>query len=113
VSKSLGLLIVVPFIVGASCTKNVKDEVVLVPQTVNSELLIYVPIPPELTDQHAIAEGPLSEIPRIARERKAALIACNADKAEIASIQGTRAPACPVPPQAAPAPAGADSSAPR
>jgi len=50
---------------------------------------VYVPVEPELTNPHAIAEGELAACPFVAAARKAALEACNADKAEIRAQQGT------------------------
>jgi len=52
----------------------------------------YVPIPATLTAPCAITEPAamtVGEAVRVARERKAALQKCNADKAQIRAIQGT------------------------
>jgi len=61
--------------------------IVRVPQTT------YVPITASLTAPCAIAEPPphptVGDALRVARERKAALEACNADKAQIRAVQGT------------------------
>jgi hypothetical protein len=53
------------------------------------ERIVYVPVPAELTQPHEVAEGPLSQCPLVANQRRQALEACNADKAAIAEIEGT------------------------
>lgn len=53
------------------------------------ERVVYVPIDAALVDQHPIAEGPLSECPRVAAQRRAELEACNADKRATAAVQGS------------------------
>jgi hypothetical protein len=47
---------------------------------------VVQPIPLELLRAHAIAEGPPSACPSIAAQRRAELVACNADKAAIRAI---------------------------
>lgn len=62
-----------------SCNGGVVKEPVQVPIRV----LVYVPIPKELTNPLLIAEPTnptCGEATRVARERKAALIQCNADR---------------------------------
>lgn len=99
--RIVGLLIVAFASCGASCTRGVVRD----PNVVESTMLIYVPVPAELT-QHPreIAHGPLRDAPKVARKRKAALEACYGQLDGIAAIQGTAAPApspapaCPVEP---------------
>lgn len=71
---------------GSSCQQGTVRQV----ETVASERLLYVPIPPQLTGAHPIAEGEVWECHHVAAQRKEQLEACNADKAEISRIQGTR-----------------------
>lgn len=47
---------------------------------------VVQPIPAELLQPHAIAEGMPSQCPSIAAQRRAELDACNADKAAIRAI---------------------------
>ena len=50
---------------------------------------VYVAIPSRLTVEEPIAEGPLSECPVVAAERRAALERSNARAREARRIQGT------------------------
>jgi hypothetical protein len=45
-------------------------------------------VPGELTDEHPVAEGPLSECPVVAAQRKQELQACNSDKKAIRERHG-------------------------
>lgn len=86
--RTVGLLIIATATCGfTSCTKEVVKEA----DPVNSELLLYVPVPPRLTTHGTIPNGPLSEAPRVAKERKKLLAQCYASLDEIARIQGTEA----------------------
>ena len=49
---------------------------------------VVKPIDPELLQPHPIAEGPLSQCPSTAAQRRAELEKCNADKASIRAIAG-------------------------
>ena len=51
---------------------------------------VVQPIPAELLQPHAIAEGLPSQCPSIAAQRRAELEACNADKAAIRAIGGEK-----------------------
>lgn len=51
---------------------------------------VVQPIPAELLQPHAIAEGAPSQCPSIAAQRRAELVKCNADKAAIAGIAGAK-----------------------
>jgi hypothetical protein len=51
---------------------------------------VVQPIPAELLQPHAIAEGLPSQCPSIAAQRRAELEACNADKAAIRAIAGAK-----------------------
>ncbi len=50
---------------------------------------VYVDVPARLTVQEPIAEGPLSECPAVAAERRAAIERANARAAQIRAIKGT------------------------
>lgn len=63
------------------------------PVPVSADYLVYVPVPPELTEPLPVATGPLRDCPTVAKARAAALAQCNADRAAVASLQGTAAPA--------------------
>jgi hypothetical protein len=80
---ALGLLTVA--LVG--CGRTVVE-----PRIVYVDRTVYVEVPPEFTDQHPIAEGPLSHCPVVAAARKAELETCNADKAGIRRIEGGAVP---------------------
>lgn len=53
------------------------------------ERYVYVPITPDLTGLEPVAEGPLSQCPQVAAQRRAALEKCNAKLSQIAAQQGT------------------------
>lgn len=76
----LGLLIL---LLAAACGREplVKTEVVELPVTK------FVPIDAKLLVPCAIAEGPLSAILDVARERKAALETCNDQLRQIRDLQ--------------------------
>lgn len=79
----------------AGCSKQVRKPdlppvgAVVVPEVVTVVRERYVRIRPELTAQHPIAEGPLSQCPDVAAARKAELQKANAKLGEIAGVQGT------------------------
>lgn len=61
-----------------------KPEVIREPGPVEyRDRLVVEPIPADLTNEHPIAEGPLSACPQVAAQRKSELIECNADKAAL------------------------------
>lgn len=84
------LLILALVLVLTGCPDQVRPDPP--PTIVEVERKVYVPIPEEYTRPCPIAKGPLSEMPRVARERRTALEGCNADKAAIQKIQGTPVP---------------------
>jgi hypothetical protein len=71
---------------GSSCTKPSAPVVEYVYVTK------YVSVEDALTQEHPIAEGPLSHCPAVANARKVELQKCNADKAAIRTIEGTDVP---------------------
>lgn len=83
------LLVLAAFVL-AGCT---KPDVIVKPQPPVTVVEVrYVRIPAELTAPTKPAEGPVSEAIEVARERKVQLNQCNADKASIAAIEGTKVP---------------------
>lgn len=70
---------------GSSCQQGTVRV-----ETLQADRLIYVPVPNQLTQPHAIATGPLSQCPVVAAQRRAELERCNVDKAQIQAIQGTK-----------------------
>ena len=66
-----------------SCPAGAAAEVRIV------ERKIYVPVPASLTRREAIAEGPLSECPQVARDRRAAVERANSRLLQIEQLQGT------------------------
>ncbi|CBA14762.1 hypothetical protein [Xanthomonas albilineans] len=61
----------------------------VLPQPVEIVRRVYVPINPLLTTPEPVAEGPLSECPDVAAQRKAALKRANSHLQQIKQIQGT------------------------
>lgn len=53
------------------------------------ERIVYVPIDSALTAPEPIAEGPLSQCPSVAAQRRAALQRCNAKLRQAGQVQGT------------------------
>lgn len=71
----------------AGCATAVKP--VPVPQVVRVQVPVYVPIPPELTQDCPITEATslkVEEAVRVANARKVALQNCNADKAALRAL---------------------------
>lgn len=89
------LICALPLCGFTSCTKEVVTE----PEVVNATQLIYVPIDDKLVRQHEVADGPLAMCPDVAAKRAKELRDCNADKAAIARVRGTKVPALAQPPQ--------------
>lgn len=91
-AQLLSLLAVAAALTG--CTQapvkaDLPPATVIKPQIVYVDRYVYVQIKEGLTEQHPIAEGPLSVCPSVAAARKAELVKCNADKRGIRAIEGT------------------------
>lgn len=83
------LLILLACAMLAGCAgMGCKTDVLHVPEIVEVERRIYVPIDPEHTAEHPIAEGPIRACLAVAADRKAELAKCNADKRAIRAMQG-------------------------
>lgn len=70
---------------------NLPGGVIVKPQVVTITREVYVRVPAELTDQLPIAEGPLSQCPMVAAERKQQLQRANADRKATRALSGTEA----------------------
>lgn len=87
------LLILLLLLTTTGFTSCGKREVIRVPGPVEyRDRLVVQPIAPELLRDHPIATGGVAECPRVARQRRAELEACNADKAAIRAGQGGETP---------------------
>lgn len=91
-------------IVLAGCARemtkpNLPPNTVVKTEVVTVEVARYVPIKPELTREHPIAEGPLNQCPVVASARKQELIQANGKLREISLIQGTVVNPVPVKPR--------------
>lgn len=84
------LLIAVCLLLAACCP---KPQTIRVPGPVEyRDRLVVQPIAPDLLREHPIATGDVAECPRVARQRRAELEACNADKQAIRAGQGGDTP---------------------
>lgn len=79
----------------AGCNRTRKPDlpggVIVKPQVVTVTREVYVRVPAELTDPLPIAEGPLSQCPMVAAERKQLLLRANADRKATRALSGTEA----------------------
>lgn len=70
---------------------DLPGGVIVKPQVVTVTREVYVRVPAELTDPLPIAEGPLSQCPMVAAERKQQLQRANADRKAVRALSGTEA----------------------
>jgi hypothetical protein len=80
----------------AGCAgKNTKPDIprgiVVQPKVVTVTRTEYVRVPAELTDPLPIAEGPLSQCPMVAAERRKTIEKANADRRATRALSGTEA----------------------
>lgn len=91
-ATAVALLLV---IVLAGCNRARKPDlpggVIVKPQVVTITREVYVRVPAELTDPLPIAEGPLSQCPMVAADRKQQLLRANADRKAVRALSGTEA----------------------
>jgi len=89
------LALLLPLLLLAACKRDdVKPDLPPSCPTASAEVrvvtrTVYVSVPSRLTLQEEIAEGPLSECPAVAAERRAAIERLNSRAAETRQIQGT------------------------
>lgn len=87
-----GLLIAALALLATACGPVREAPPRTVERIVEVPVKVYVPIDPKYTRRPAIPEGPLREIPRVARERKKALEICYGNLETIEKLQGTPVP---------------------
>lgn len=79
----------------AGCDRVRKPDLpggtVVMPKVVTVTREVYVRVPAELTDALPIAEGPLSQCPMVAADRKQQLLKANADRKAVRALSGTEA----------------------
>lgn len=79
----------------AGCNRVRKPDLpsgtVVAPKVVTVTREVYVRVPAELTDPLPIAEGPLSQCPMVAADRKQQLLKANADRKAARALSGTEA----------------------
>ena len=89
---AIALLLVIAL---AGCNRVRKPDlpggVIVKPQVVTVTREVYVRVPAELTDPLPIAEGPLSQCPMVAADRKQQLQRANADRKAVRALSGTEA----------------------
>ncbi len=87
------LLVLTGFLLAGCTPGGVKPDLPAATLPVETETVrqVFVPIKPELTVDCAIADGPVSAVIEVARQRKESLQACNGRLRQIRAIQGTPA----------------------
>ena len=79
----------------AGCDRLRKPDLpggtTVMPKVVTVTREVYVRVPAELTDALPIAEGPLSQCPMVAADRKQQLLKANADRKAVRALSGTEA----------------------
>lgn len=75
----------------AGVKPDVPRGVIVQPKVVTVTREVHVRVPAELTDPLPIAEGPLSQCPMVAAERKKTLQKANADRRATRALSGTEA----------------------
>jgi hypothetical protein len=77
------------------CARDTKPDVphgvIVKPKVVTVTRTEYVRVPAELTDPLPIAEGPLSQCPMVAAERRKTIEKANADRRATRALSGTEA----------------------
>lgn len=79
----------------AGCAKGTKPDVprgvIVQPKAIAVTRTEYVRVPAELTDPLPIAEGPLSQCPMVAADRRKTIEKANADRRAARALSGTEA----------------------
>ena len=94
--RILAALCAVFVLLGTGCAgKGTKPDVprgvIVQPKLVEVVRTEYVRVPAELTDPLPIAEGPLSQCPLVAAERRKTMEKANADRRSTRALSGTEA----------------------
>jgi hypothetical protein len=90
-SRTAGLLIVA-LLAGCAGKETRPDSaaVGVAPKPIVITEIRYRELPPELLEDCPIAEGEVHEIGAVSRARKKSLQDCNADKASLRALSGTK-----------------------
>lgn len=75
---------------GKGTKPDIPRGIIVQPKVVEVVRKEYVNVPPTYTDPLPIAEGPLSQCPVVAAERKKALKKANTDRASVRALSGTQ-----------------------
>lgn len=76
---------------GKGAKPDIPRGIIVQPKLVEVTRTEYVRVPAELTDPLPVAEGPLSQCPMVAAERKKTLQKANADRKATRALSGTEA----------------------
>lgn len=80
-------------VLATACRKDrqpdVPQGVIIKPEVVTVTRTVYVSLPSALTDPLPIAEGPLSQCPAVAADRRKTLEKANADRKAARALGGT------------------------
>ena len=90
---AIAIVLLVGVMTGCASTSkpDLPGGVIVKPQVVTVTREVYVRVPAELTDPLPIAEGPLSQCPMVAADRKQQLLRANADRKAVRVLSGTEA----------------------
>ena len=94
--SAIGIAILLVFsLCGFGCDRVRKPDVprgvIVQPKVVEVVRTEYVRVPAELTDPLPVAEGPLSQCPLVAAERRKTIEKANADRRATRALSGTEA----------------------
>lgn len=85
------LVLLVAGCAGNTTKPDIPRGVIVQPKVVEVVRTEYVRVPAELTDPLPVAEGPLSQCPLVAAERRKTIEKANADRRATRALSGTEA----------------------
>ena len=85
------LVLLVAGCAGKAAKPDVPRGVIVQPKVVEVVRTEYVRVPAELTDPLPVAEGPLSQCPLVAAERRKTIEKANADRRATRALSGAEA----------------------
>ena len=85
------LVVLVAGCAGKAAKPDVPRGVIVQPKVVEVVRTEYVRVPAELTDPLPVAEGPLSQCPLVAAERRKTIEKANADRRATRALSGAEA----------------------
>jgi hypothetical protein len=85
------LVLLVAGCAGKAAKPDVPRGVIVQPKVVEVVRTEYVRVPAELTDPLPVAEGPLSQCPLVAAERRKTIEKANADRRATRALSGMEA----------------------